>query len=170
MDAETLRDTMLAVSGELRLEPMGGPGFALQKKKDRGAFIYEALDNDGPEVWRRSVYRFVVRGGERIMLDSFDCPDPSVATPQRSVSNTPVQALTLLNNEFVLRQAERLASRLAREVGQDTQRQISRAYELVFGRSPSEREGELGQEFVARHGLALYARALFNTNEFLYVP
>jgi hypothetical protein len=170
MDAETLRDTMLAVSGELRLEPMGGPGFALQKKKDRGAFIYEALDNDGPEVWRRSVYRFVVRGGERIMLDSFDCPDPSVATPQRSVSNTPVQALTLLNNDFVLKQAERLAARLEREAGKDSKRQIERGYELVFGRAPSGREAELGQEFIARHGLALYARALFNTNEFLYVP
>lgn len=170
MDAETLRDTMLASSGQLRLEPAGGPGFVLQKKKDRGAFIYEALNNDGPEVWRRSVYRFVVRGGERILLDSFDCPDPSVATPQRSVSNTPVQALTLLNNDFVLRQAGLLAERIVKEAGQETARQIEKAYELVHGRRPSEREAGLGREFVARHGLALYARALFNTNEFLYVP
>lgn len=170
MDAETLRDTMLAVSGQLRLEPAGGPGFVLQKKKDRGAFIYEALDNDGPEVWRRSVYRFVVRGGERILLDSFDCPDPSVATPQRSVSNTPVQALTLLNNGFVLRQAGLLAERVVKEAGPQRDRQIERAYELVYGRRPSEREARLGRDFIARHGLALYARALFNTNEFLYVP
>ncbi len=170
MDAEMLRDSMLAVSGALRLDPVGGPSYALQKKKDRGAFIYEALDNDGPEVWRRAVYRFVVRGGERIMLDSFDCPDPSVATPQRSVSNTPVQALTLLNNPFVLRQAELLAQRLEREAGSSPSQQIQHAYRLLFGREPNTKEKEVGQHFIQTQSLSLYGRALLNTNELLYVP
>ena len=106
MDAETLRDSILFVTGKLISSIAAARALLLQKKRRRGgSYIYAALDNDGPEVWRRAVYRFVVRGGERIMLDSFDCPDPSVATPQRSVSNTPVQALTLLNNDFVLQQA-----------------------------------------------------------------
>lgn len=168
MDAEMLRDSILAASGQLRLDAIGGPSFALQKKKDRGAFVYEALNNDGPEVWRRALYRFVVRGGERIMLDSFDCPDPSVATPQRSVSNTPVQALTLLNNDFVLRQAELLAKRLEQVDGREAQ--VRKVYQLLFGRDPNQRELALGTGFIEQQSLALYTRALFNTNEFLYVP
>jgi cytochrome c553 len=170
MDAEMLRDTILQASGALRLEPMGGPSFLLQKKKDRGAFIYEALHNDGPEVWRRAIYRFVVRGGERIMMDSFDCPDPSVATPQRSISNTPVQALTLLNNEFVLQQATLLAQRLEAESGPNHEARIQRAYQLLFGRNASPNEVQLGISFLSKQPLALYTRALLNSNEFVYVP
>jgi hypothetical protein len=170
MDAEMLRDSILFASGQLRLSPVGGPGFMLQKKKDRGAFIYEVLDNDGPEVWRRAIYRFVVRGGERIMMDSFDCPDPSVATPQRSISNTPVQALTLLNNDFVLRQANLFAERLVKEAGQDASKQVQIAYSLLYGRNPSAKESQLGQDFIRTQTLPIYTRALFNTNEFLYVP
>ena len=167
MDAETLRDTMLALSGNLRLDPAGGPGFLLQKKGDRGSYIYKALNNDGPEVWRRAVYRFVVRGGERIMLDSFDCPDPAVATPQRTVSNTAVQALTLFNNEFVLKQASLLARRLTREQAADP---VARVYESLFGRAPSPHERELSREFLRSNPLELFCRVLINSNEFVYVP
>ena len=167
MDAETLRDTMLALSGNLRLDAAGGPGFMLQKKGDRGSYIYQALDNDGPEVWRRAVYRFVVRGGERIMLDSFDCPDPAVATPQRTVLNTAVQALTLFNNDFVLKQSGLLAQRLEREHAADP---VRGAYDLLFGRAPTPRERELGKQFLRTNPLGLYCRVLINSNEFVYVP
>lgn len=160
LDAETLRDSILFTSGKLVQEPRGGPGFVLQKKDDRGAFIYRALDNDGPAVWRRAVYRFVVRGGERIMLDSFDCPDPAVATPQRAVSNTPVQALTLMNNEFVLKQAAFLAERA---------RNVDGLYQLLFQRSPSEKELALAAHFLASESLTAFARVLLNSNEFSYV-
>jgi hypothetical protein len=166
MDAETLRDTVLASTGHLNGQ-RGGPSFMLQKKGDAGSYIYAALDNDGPDVWRRSVYRFVVRGGERIMLDSFDCPDPSVATPQRSLSNTPVQALTLMNNSFVLRQAGLLAERARRESKDDP---VGRAYQLLFQRDPVARERELAAKFLAEQPLDLYCRVLLNSNEFLYVP
>ncbi|MBS1832239.1 MAG: DUF1553 domain-containing protein, partial [Acidobacteria bacterium] len=164
MDAETLRDSMLAATGNLQRRD-GGPGYMLQKKGDAGSYIYKALDNDGPEVWGRSVYRFVVRGGERIMIDSFDCPDPSVATPQRSLSNTPVQALTLLNNPFVLRQASLLAARAAKEDDK-----IGAAYKFLFQRQPSDRERQLADGFLKEQSFALYCRVLFNSNEFLYVP
>ena len=169
MDAEMLRDSMLAVTGSLNPE-RGGPSFLLQKKGGGGSYIYDALNNDGPEVWRRAVYRFVVRGGGRIFMDSFDCPDPSVATPQRTNSNTPVQALTLLNNGFVLKQAERLAERLRREAGADAGAQVDRAYVLLYGRAPSEKERKAGAAFINAHSLGAYARVLFNTNEFLYTP
>ena len=170
MDAETIRDSVLFHASNLDLQSTGGPGFALQKKGDAGSYIYKALDNDGPDVWKRAVYRFSVRGGERIMMDSFDCPDPAVATPQRSVSNTPVQALTLLNNDFVLGQAAAIARRVEREAGSALAAKIHRLYELLYGRAPNAREQTLGTEFIAKSNLALYARALLNTNEFLYVP
>jgi hypothetical protein len=170
MDAETIRDSVLFHAGNLDLQSRGGPGFALQKKGDAGSYIYKALANDGPAVWRRAVYRFSVRGGERIMMDSFDCPDPAVATPQRSISNTPVQALTLLNNDFILGQAGALARRVEREAGSGMNAQIARLYDLLFGREPSARELALGTGFIKGNNLALYARALLNTNEFLYVP
>jgi hypothetical protein len=160
LDAETLRDSILFASSKLVQEPRGGPSFTLQKKDDRGAFIYKALDNDGPEVWRRAVYRFVVRGGERIFLDSFDCPDPAVATPQRAISNTPVQALTLMNNEFVWKQAGFLAVRAKDAEG---------LYRILFQRAPTERERALAVEFLKRQSLQAFARVLINANEFSYV-
>jgi len=168
MDAETVRDTLLAVAGNLDLK-MGGPGYLLQKKGSRGSYIYSTV-GDGPETWRRAVYRFVVRGGERIMMDSFDCPDPSVATPQRPVSNTPVQALTLMNNEFVIRQAERLAGRLEREAPDGRQAQVQLAYRLLFGRDPAVSEQQRDAAFIAKHSLAAWCRAVLNSNEFAYVP
>ena len=170
MDAETLRDSLLFAAGNLNLQQRGGPGFFLQKKFSGGSYIYKTVEDDGPEQWRRAVYRFTVRGGERIMLDSFDCPDPAVATPQRSVSNTPVQALTLLNNPFVLKQAGFLSRRIEREAGADRSAQIRRAYELLYGRAPNQRELALGEKFLAAQSLSLYCRTLVNANEFLYVP
>jgi hypothetical protein len=169
MDAETLRDTVLAATGNLNLK-MGGPSYFLQQKGSRGSYIYKALDNDGPEVWRRAIYRFVVRGGERIMMDSFDCPDPSVATPQRANSNTPVQALTLMNNPFVIKQAGLLATRLETESPNNPSAQIQRAYQILYGRNPSPTESARDQRFLQTQTLAAWTRALFNSNEFLYVP
>ena len=161
MDAEMLRDSILAVSGKLDESHRGGPGFELQKKEDRGAYIYKALSEKRPETFRRSVYRFSVRGGERIFLDGFDCPDPSVQTPQRSVSNTPVQALTLMNNEFVVEQAAFLAARASN---------IDALYQTLFQRAPTPRERQLAEQFLAGNSLAAYARVLLNSNEFAYVP
>jgi len=169
MDAETLRDSILAVAGTLH-PAHGGPSYLLQKKETKGSYLHKALDNDGPAVWRRAVYRFVVRGGERLFLDSFDCPDPAVFTPQRSVSNTPVQALTLLNNPFLLRQAGMLAERVERESAPSVEARVRRAYQLLYQRDPNEREIALARAFLAENSFKLYARALLNSNEFVYVP
>jgi hypothetical protein len=109
-----------------------------------------------------------VRGGERIMMDSFDCPDPSVATPQRAISNTPVQALTLLNNDFVIRQADYFARRLSEEAGPEGV--IGKAYEILYGRKPSADELARDRKFLEQQPLAVYCRVLFNSNEFVYVP
>ena len=168
MDAETLRDSLLWVSGSLDTK-MGGPSFPLHQKGSAGSYIYHTLDNDGPEVWRRAIYRFVVRGGDKTLLESFDCPDPSAATPQRQMSNTPTQALALLNNAFVIRQAGLFAKRLEKEASNPGDR-IRRAYLLAVGRQASSVEVRRGEEFARKVSLPAFCRALLNSNEFVYSP
>jgi hypothetical protein len=110
-----------------------------------------------------------VRAGAQPLLDALDCPEPSVSTPRRATTTTPLQALALLNDGFMLDQAEAFAGRLRRESGVDGGAQVVRAYRLAFGRAPDADEQRAARAFVAEHGLAPFCLALFNTNEFLYV-
>ena len=82
---------------------------------------------------------------------------------------TPLQALALWNNAFVLRMSEALAARVEREAGTDLSARIDRASALVRGRAPDEAERNAARDFVRAFGLAEYCRVLFNTSEFLYV-
>jgi hypothetical protein len=103
------------------------------------------------------------------LLDAFDCPDPSTTAPNRAVTTTPLQALAMLNNAFILRMAEDFAGRIRREAGGDIDAQVRRAYALAYGRAPGGDEAALARRFLATQGLAAFARVLFNSNEFLYV-
>jgi len=169
LEAEAVRDAMLSVSGLLNPE-RGGPSF-----QDFRPYIYktvqyyEPLDPTGPEFHRRSIYRFWARGGKNPLLDSFDCPDPSTATPKRPTTTTPLQALALLNNSFTLRMADALASRLCREAPDSERQQIRRAFELTYGRPPADDELTSSSVFVNQCGLAAFCRVLLNANGFLYV-
>ena len=96
-------------------------------------------------------------------------------TPKRDVTVTPLQALSLMNNSFVLRMSKRFAERLQTEAAetdgaeQGAASQVRRAYQLAFGRAPDDEELSAATEFVAEHGLARLCRVIFNSNEFLYV-
>jgi hypothetical protein len=169
LEAEAVRDAMLSVSGQLN-EEVGGPAFMdFRPYLRKGAQFYELQDIAGAEFQRRSVYRMWVRGGKNPLLDAFDCPDPSTATPSRGSTTTPLQALALLNNAFTLRMADRFAERLEREAPGNTERQVDRAFELAVGRSATSEEAAASATFVRRHGLAAFGRVLLNTNAFLYV-
>ena len=169
LDAESLRDAMLLVSGKLNLR-MGGPGFRdVTIRPLDGTTYYTPFDKEDPDLNRRTVYRFSPRGRRNALLDAFDCPDPSSAAPRRSVTTTPIQALALLNNAFVLRMAEGFAARLAREAGPKKSDQVGLAYALAYGRSPDLDERELGESLVSEHGLAALCRVLFNSNEFVVI-
>jgi hypothetical protein len=169
LEAEAVRDAMLAVAGQLN-RAMGGPGFQDFRLTVRGGtYHYEPADRAGPESRRRSVYRTWARSGRSPLLDSLDCPDPSTATHKRSVTTTPLQALTLLNSAFALRTAERFAARIQREAGGDVGRQLERAYRLAYGRPPTGEEAAAARPVVRAHGLRIVCRALLNSNEFLYV-
>ncbi len=169
LDAESLRDAMLSVSGKLGIDA-GGPSFKdVSVVSNSGTTYYEPLDVDGEAFWRRTVYRFSPRGGRSSLLDTFDCPDPASSAPDRAVTTTPLQALSLLNNAFVLRMAEHFADRLVSQCGDDATNQITQAWRIAIGREPTDKERELSSDLVAKHGLSSLCRGLFNFNEFVAV-
>ena len=102
------------------------------------------------------------------MLDALDCPVPSVKTPQRSTTTTPLQSLSLMNNPFVQRQAKAFAERLSKETTETAER-IRRGFLLAFGRSPRPDELASAVSLVDQHGLESLCWGLFNTSEFVYV-
>jgi hypothetical protein len=172
LEAEAVRDAMLAVADQLNRQ-QGGPGYHDFRPFLRGGTqFYEPLDPVGPAFQRRSVYRTWARGGHNRLLDTFDCPDPSTLTPRRSVTTTPLQALALLNNSFVLRMADALADAALRDVDptQANNASIVRAmFRRAYGRDPDAAESAVSEPFVARQGPAALARLLLNANTFVYV-
>jgi hypothetical protein len=169
LEAEAVRDAMLAVSGQLNGQ-MRGPSFMdFRPYIHKTVQYYEPLDPPGGQFQRRSIYRFGARGGKHPLLDSFDCPDPSTATPKRSATTTPLQALALLNNSFTFRMADALAERLQSERPDSLGDQLSRAFDLAYGRHATTDELYAAAAFAEQHGLEAFCRVLLNTNGFLYV-
>jgi hypothetical protein len=168
LEAECVRDAMLVSAGQLNRQS-GGPSFQdFRPYLYKSTQYYDPLDPVGPEYNRRSIYRFWARGGRSPLLDTFDCPDPSVTAPRRASTTTPLQALALFNNSFTLRMADHFAERLVRERS-EVAGQVSRAFEIAYGRPPSEAEHSESLAFVRQHGLAPFCRVMFNSNGFLYV-
>ncbi|MAB59588.1 MAG: hypothetical protein CMO46_03475 [Verrucomicrobiales bacterium] len=168
LEAESLRDAMLKVSGKLNLK-MGGPGFRdVTFRSLNGTTYYTPFDKEDAELNRRTVYRFSPRGQRSAILDAFDCPDPSTTAPKRSVTTTPIQALALLNNAFVLRMSDGFSERLKKE-SDSLNEQVKRAYELAYSRNPDDEELKLGVELSKKYGLNALGRVLFNSNEFVVI-
>jgi hypothetical protein len=166
LEAEAFRDAVLSVSGELNLR-MGGPGFRDFTVSSAGDNeTYTVFDVVGGEFNRRSLYRTCVRSGSSPLLDVLDCPDPSVTTPKRTVTSTPLQALSLLNNSFMEHCAARFAERLQREAPGETAAQVRRAYELCFARPATDAEVAFARDFAGKHGVSQLCLVLLNTNEF----
>ncbi|MCA9175454.1 MAG: DUF1553 domain-containing protein [Planctomycetales bacterium] len=167
IEAEAVRDAVLSVSGKLNTR-QGGPGYEDFQYQDAYAPIYTYVTADEPALWRRSIYRYVVRTTPSRFLTTLDCPDPANLTSKRLTTTTPLQSLALFNNEFMLKQAGYFAARVRREAPTTTA-QVRRAFELAFGRPPSPTEARLSEALVKRHGLFSLCRSLFNANEFVYV-
>ncbi len=168
LSAEAVRDAMLAVSGELNFVA-GGPSFRPFDTKSFNATFYIPTDKTGPEYNRRTVYRMNINSGKDPMLETFDCPDPSVKTPRRGSTTTPLQALSLMNNSFVHRQAESLADRVRAEAGNNTRSAIRRAYLHCLARQPSPDELKEAEKLAASTRLENLCWALLNSTEFVYI-
>lgn len=168
LDAETLRDAVLVVAGELN-STVGGPGYHDFTTFVFNSQFYDILDPVGASFHRRSLYRTWVRSGRNPFLEVLDCPDPSTKTPRRAVTTTPLQALSLLNNSFMLRMSERLAEKLQPASKSLSEQTVSRLVEQTLGRKPAAAEVAELQKFASQQGLPALVRVLFNSNEFLYV-
>ncbi len=152
LDAESLRDAMLAAAGTLDGRT-GGPSLDLDEKNRR-----------------RTVYAKVGRYRQEPTLALFDFPSASITAEQRAVTNVPLQRLFFLNSEFVMAQAEALARRL--QPAQQVSDRIGEAYQLLFARAPSATEVELGRQFVADAGAEAwkqYTQVLLSSNEFAFL-
>jgi hypothetical protein len=154
LDIEPLRDTLLAVTGELDTT-MGGRAVKLTEESNK----------------RRTVYGFVSRRKLDGTLSLFDFPNPNSTSEQRIETATPLQALFFLNSTFLQDRAKTLAAKLADAGATDTAR-IQAAYRRLYHRAPSPQELKLGLAFVASSGAdawPLYAQALLSANELLFV-
>ncbi|MEY2409838.1 MAG: hypothetical protein QOF48_2508 [Verrucomicrobiota bacterium] len=168
LEAEAVRDAMLSVSGQLNLR-MAGPGFRPFKITISNSHFYELIDSPEPEFNRRSIYRAGVQSAKDPLLDSLDCPDPSTKTPARGITTTPLQALSLMNNAFVQRQARHFAERLKSHGNTNPDAQVQQAWRLAFGRAPRSDEARDGFALVRQHGLDSLCWTLLNSSEFIYV-
>ncbi len=149
LEIESLRDAILTVSGSLD-SSMGGPPTSL------------ADDNR-----RRTVYGLISRNRQDPALELFDFPSPTGTVEHRSVTVGPLQRLYFMNSSFIETQSEALAKRLEREASSDEAR-ITRAYRLLYGRTPTSSEIRLGLNFLQERnrGWAQYAQALLTASEF----
>jgi hypothetical protein len=168
LEAEAVRDAVLAVSGQLN-PSVGGPSFRPFDALKFPANAYVPVDKIGAEFNRRTVYRMNVNSGKEPLLDAFDCPDPSVKTPRRGVTTTPLQALALMNNSFVQRHAGLLAERALHESANELPRAVEAAYRLALGRGPSKVEAERALAAARERSLTNVCWALLNSTEFSYV-
>jgi mono/diheme cytochrome c family protein len=169
LEAESVRDEILAVSGSLDLR-MGGPGFSVFAPNTNYVRVYDPKPEFGPAEWRRMIYVTKVRVAQDATFGSFDCPDAGQSQPVRARSTTALQALSLFNSGFVNQQAEILAARLTREAGDDLAKQTQRAFALTVQRAPTIEEAQVCALLAQEHGLPMLCRVLFNANEFLFLP
>jgi hypothetical protein len=172
LDAETIRDSMLAVAGNIN-PAMGGPAFfpfvpkeILVTEQTKGRWDTQP---EGPATWRRSIYIYQRRSLPFPMFETFDHPDMNLTAGARNVSTVPTQALTLLNNPFVLREAELLAERIISQVGPDPAKQIDLGYQYALGRPATDLEKSLALEKVKAGSLVDFTHVLLNLSEFLYM-
>ncbi|MGH7137703.1 MAG: DUF1549 and DUF1553 domain-containing protein, partial [Pirellulales bacterium] len=172
LEAEEIRDAMLAVSGRLNLKA-GGASVMVPVERDLVELLYKpsqwAVTADRSEHDRRSVYLLAKRNLRLPFMEVFDQPDLQISCARRESSTHAPQALELLNGRLSNELAEAFAERLSREVPADPRRQVALAYLLVAGRPPSDRELALAVDFLSRQPLREFALAMLNLNAFLYV-
>lgn len=171
LEAEAIRDSILAVSGQLNPK-RSGPAFrppiplaAIEANTDKSSVWKPAAE---PEASRRSIYAFIKRGLLVPMFETFDFADTVSSCPKRQVTTVAPQSLTLFNGDFANGQARHFAERLRREAGDDAQKQIVLAWHLALSREPSASELVKMKAFLASESLEQLCRVILNLNEFIY--
>ncbi len=168
LEAEALRDSILAASGRLNSR-MRGPGFDFYDvpQSNFGDYVpKEEFDRSG---WRRMVYGTRIRLMRPGIFGAFDCPDGGQMAPKRTRSTTPVQSLGLFNSRFMNRQARFLAERARDAVGADTGNQVQAMVNWTLGRELEPEEQTVLVELARRFGPQQVGRVLLNSNEFVFL-
>jgi hypothetical protein len=178
LDAECLRDGMLALSGQIDLAPPTGSPIA--RAGDGPAIRPRQPGLNDDRSTTRSVYLPIVRNQPPEMLALFDFPESTLVSGERANTTSPSQALFLLNSPFVQRQAEAFADRLLSESVNDDER-VNLAYLSAFGRPATSPERQSALEFIAKYERSLprqplkhrtawaaFGQALFASAEFLF--
>ena len=168
VEAEVIRDGILLASGKLNRE-MGGRSYRIHNVKKTYA-QWEVVNNFGPETWRRMIYQERMRRVDDQIFTAFDFPDCGQVRSKRPVSTTPLQALNLMNSDFVVDQAIHLAKRAQDESKGNLKTSVIRAFELIFSRKPRKEELNASLEVAKDRGLEIVCRALINSNEFSFLP
>jgi len=174
LEGEAVRDAALAVSGAL-VRSVGGPSYRdVNVNMNQNHEFTDPTNDFSPASCRRTIYRLWARSGNHPLLQSLDCPDPSVMMPNRPGTITPIQALSMMNNAFVEKCAERFAARVTEAVGEESvSHSIQLAYRLAFGREPMQAEMKVATDFIQIHGYSVgleqLCLVLLNTNEFIFV-
>ena len=171
LSAEEIRDTLLFVSGKLKLtnsrgRRLGGKGFRLYKHIQDNVSTYHPLDEHGPETYRRAVYHQNARAAVVDLMTEYDQPDCSLSAPRRARTTTPLQALTMLNHSFTLDMAKALATRIS---GQSPAEQSENLYQLAYQRLPSKEESERMATLLKQGKLEAVCRAIINSSELIYL-
>ena len=165
LEAEAIRDAALAVSGMLD-RSLYGPAFqdfVVEHPEHSPHYEYQLANPDDPKARRRSVYRFLVRSKPQPFMTVLDCADPSMQVEKRTETLSPLQALALFNNGFMLAQAKHLAERVEGKGG------IAAAFHIAIGREASDREKRALEQYAKEHGSANACRVVLNLNEFVFV-
>jgi hypothetical protein len=172
LEAEEIRDSELAIAGELNRKP-GGPSVIVPVDPELLKQLYKPaqwkVTRDKEEHNRRSIYLIAKRNFRLPIMEVFDAPDYQLSCARRESSTHAPQALELLNGAFTNRMARVFAGRLQREAGRSKTRAIDLAYRLVSGRGPNPEEKRLAVDFLKTQPLSEFALAMLNLNAFLYL-
>jgi hypothetical protein len=162
LDAEIIRDSMLAVCGQLNPQ-IGGPSVRPELPAGLSDRYGWKTDTDPTQRNRRSVYVFVRRNLRYPLFELFDMPDTNETCGRRNRTTTPPQALFILNSELILNHARAMAGRVYREAGPDQYAIVTRSYRLAFGRDPSGEDMNRATQFLREQSTLIRDRTTSTT-------
>jgi hypothetical protein len=178
LEGEAIRDSVLAASGMLKRR-LGGPPIRVPIEPEIYDIIFTEFEPDNlwplpldrSEIYRRGLYLLNKRTVRLPMFANFDQPDAMTSCPVRPVSTHALQALNLMNSDFMTEQSAKLAARVTRECVGDRECAVRRAYKLVLARTPKPVESAMAHDFFRGGGrLEDFCLAMLNRTEFVYIP
>ena len=174
LDAEALRDSLLAISGRLILTPPPQESQMRLRAVDNRVVFKNIPELLAPTERHRTIFRPIMHETVPADLTVFDFPEPEMVTGRRSVTTVPTQALFMMNNPFIVEQARHTARRIS-ALGMDQTSRIDAAYQLILARVPSDGERDDAKAFLKsfpgkdEEALAAFCQTLFASAEFRYL-